>query len=261
MDQTAADFAAASSHPILTGLFFTAFACYGLAWLVTLAKPSWGRWPLAVGVVAHLSTTIGRGWAIAYFPLSNKMESFSAAALSMGIVALLSWRPNRVFTIPLLTFLIVAMRASWSFGLDLVFPNPMLITVWYPLHVPISFLCYALWAAGGAAGMAWFASRDPMWLRRVDRFSLWGFGLWSVSMIFGGIWGVVAWGAYFLWDPKVIWSVILWFHYASLIHVRLTPSMRRRHWVRPVLALVGVVWVFIAYVGTSFLFGGSSHAF
>ena len=30
---------------------------------------------------------------------------------------------------------------------------------------------------------------------------------------------------------------------------------------RPALALVGFVWVLVAYVGTSFLFGRSSHAF
>jgi ABC-type transport system involved in cytochrome c biogenesis permease subunit len=80
-------------------------------------------------------------------------------------------------------------------------------------------------------------------------------------MICGGIWGVVAWGAYFMWDVKIIWSVILWFHYASFLHLRLTPSLAERPWLRPALALLGVVWVFVAYVGTSFFFGRSSHAF
>jgi hypothetical protein len=43
--------------------------------------------------------------------------------------------------------------------------------------------------------------------------------------------------------------------------VHLTPSLFPRPWVRPVLAIVGFVWVLVAYVGTSFLFGRSSHAF
>jgi ABC-type transport system involved in cytochrome c biogenesis permease subunit len=80
-------------------------------------------------------------------------------------------------------------------------------------------------------------------------------------MICGGFWGVVAWGAYFMWDVKIIWSVILWFHYASFIHVRLTPSLQSQPWVRPALAIVGFAWVLVAYVGTSFFFGRSSHAF
>ena len=80
-------------------------------------------------------------------------------------------------------------------------------------------------------------------------------------MVCGGIWGVLAWGAYFLWDPKVLWSVILWFHYATFIHLRYTPSLKQRYWIRPTLALVGFAFVLIAYVGTSFFFGRSSHSF
>ncbi len=79
-------------------------------------------------------------------------------------------------------------------------------------------------------------------------------------MVFGGLWGVVAWGAYFMWDPKIIWSVILWFHYASFVHVKLAPTLATRRWLRPTLAVVGFAWVLVAYVGTSFFFGRSSHA-
>jgi ABC-type transport system involved in cytochrome c biogenesis permease subunit len=95
----------------------------------------------------------------------------------------------------------------------------------------------------------------------VDRLALWGLALWSVAMVTGGIWGVVAWGAWFMWDPKVIWSVILWFHYAAFVHLKLTPSLQGRDGVRPALAALGFVFVLVAYVGTSFFFGRSSHAF
>jgi ABC-type transport system involved in cytochrome c biogenesis permease subunit len=95
----------------------------------------------------------------------------------------------------------------------------------------------------------------------VDLLALQGFGVWSLSMICGGVWGVLAWGAYFLWDPKVIWSVILWFHFATFVHVKLTPSLQGRPWIRPALALAGFAFVLVAYVGTSFFWGRSSHAF
>lgn len=45
------------------------------------------------------------------------------------------------------------------------------------------------------------------------------------------------------------------------VHLRLTPSLQSRPWVRPALALCGFGFVLVAYVGTSFLFGRSSHAF
>ena len=153
------------------------------------------------------------------------------------------------------------MAAALAFPGDLRWPPPLMRTVWYPLHVPLSFLAYATWSAAAAAAIAWFVRADDEWLALVDRLALWGLALWSLGMVTGGVWGVVAWGAWFMWDPKVIWSVILWFHYAAFVHLKLTPSLIDRPWARPALAAVGFLLVLVAYVGTSFLFRGSSHAF
>jgi ABC-type transport system involved in cytochrome c biogenesis permease subunit len=241
--------------------FYAALACYGVALLVCLVRPRIALWLLVIGVIVHFGATFVRGWAIGFFPLTNKMESFSAAALAVAAVTALSWRDVRLYTVPLLALVCISMFTALSFPLDLGFPPPLMRTLWYPLHVPLSFFAYGTWAVAAAAALVWFRDRDSSWLALIDRLALNGFALWSFSMICGGFWGVVAWGAYFMWDVKVIWSVILWFHYASFIHLHLTPSIFPRPWVRPVLAIVGFIWVMVAYVGTSFLFGRSSHAF
>ncbi len=252
---------AAGSHPVLTALLWGAAALYAAAFLATALRPAWGRPVLALGAVLHLAGTAGRGLAIGFFPLTNKMESFSCAALAVALVALLVWRGDRLHDLPMAGVALAAMAAALSLPLDLAWPPPLMRTAWYPIHIPLSFLAYATWTAAAAAALAWLRDRDAAALSRIDRRALSGFGLWSLSMIAGGFWGVVAWGAYFLWDPKVIWSVILWFHYATFVHLRLTPSLQGRPWVRPALALCGFAFVLTAYVGTSFLFGRSSHAF
>ena len=38
-------------------------------------------------ILAHLLATVSRGWAIGFFPLTNKMESFSAASLALCMIA------------------------------------------------------------------------------------------------------------------------------------------------------------------------------
>ena len=252
---------AAESHPVLTALLWSAASLYAAAFLVAAIRPAWGRPVLALGALVHLAGTVGRGLAVAFFPLTNKMESFSAASLSLALVATLVWRNDRLHDLPMAGAALAAMAAALSFPQHLAWPPPLMRTVWYPIHIPLSFLAYGAWAAAAAAALSWLRDRDAAALSRVDRRALWGFGLWSLSMIAGGFWGVVAWGAYFLWDPKVIWSVILWFHYATFVHLRLTPSLQGRPWVRPTLALAGFAFVLVAYVGTSFLFGRSSHAF
>jgi ABC-type transport system involved in cytochrome c biogenesis permease subunit len=249
------------AHPWLTRLFLAAAALYAVAWLAAWLAPRHARWVATAGAALHLATMIGRGWLIGFFPLTNKMESFSTAALTLALVTVAGWRPARLLVLPLLTVTLAAMGAALLFPLDLAYPPPLMQTVWYPIHIPLAFFAYALWTAAAAAGLAWAFGHDPEWLRLLDRWALWGFGCWSLPMIAGGVWGVLAWGAYFLWDPKVLWSVILWFHYAAFVHLRWTPALVERPWLRPALAGLGFLWILVAYVGTSFLFARSSHAF
>jgi ABC-type transport system involved in cytochrome c biogenesis permease subunit len=260
MPDTAAAFDV-SPHVALGAPLYAALACYGAALAASLARPRIGLWLAGIGSAIHFAAMLGRGWAIGFFPLTNKFESFSAAALALAVVTVVSWRDVRLYAVPLLALVCAALLTALSFPLDLSFPPPLMQTLWYPLHVPLSFFAYAVWAAAAVAGVVWLRERDPVWLARIDRLAFFGFALWSISMICGGVWGVVAWGAYFMWDVKIIWSVILWFHYASFIHLRLTPSLFGRPWIRPALAIVGFAWVIVAYVGTSFFFGKSSHAF
>jgi ABC-type transport system involved in cytochrome c biogenesis permease subunit len=252
---------AAAAHPWLVRLLWASAALYGLTVLATLARPRAARLVLAAAVAVHLAGTIGRGLAIDFFPLTNKMESFNAAALAIALVALVTFRPVRAYLVPLLAAAGAAMAAALSFPGDLRWPPPLMRTIWYPLHIPLSFLAYAAWTAAAAAAVAWWTRAEDDWLVLVDQLALWGLVLWSLAMVTGGVWGVVAWGAYFMWDPKVIWSVILWFHYAAFIHVKLTPSLVDRPGLRPALAVLGFLFVLVAYVGTSFFFRGSSHAF
>lgn len=245
----------------MTTLLQIAGALYAASLVAALLRSRHARSLLGAGVIAHLACTMWRGLAIDFFPLTNKMESFSAAALCTAVIAFDLWRPARAFVGTVFIVLGAEMIAALMLPQGLAYPPPLMRTIWYPLHVPLSFLSYALWTIAAADAVAWAHDRDPAWIARLDRAALGGFALWSLAMICGGVWGVVAWGAYFMWDPKIVWSVILWFHYATFVHVHLTPSLHGRPWVRPLLAGVGLVLVFIAYVGTSFLFGRSSHAF
>jgi hypothetical protein len=251
----------AASHPVLAALLLAAGALYAAALLAAIARPPLARAAFGAGAAVHLCAMVGRGVVIGFLPLTSKGESFSAAALAVALVAVVAFQPVRAYLVPLAALAVAPMAAALAGSLDMRYPPPLMRTIWYPLHVPLSFVAYAAWAAAAASALAWAIHRDAAWLARVDRLALGGLALWSLAMVTGGVWGVVAWGAYFMWDPKIIWSVILWFHYAAFVHVRLTPSLVGRAWIRPALAGVGLLFVLVAYVGTSLLLRGSTHAF
>ena len=86
-----------SPHVALGAPLYAALACYAAALAAALVRPRIGRWLLGIGSVIHFGAMIGRGWAIGFFPLTNKMESFSAAALALAVVTAVSWRDVRLY--------------------------------------------------------------------------------------------------------------------------------------------------------------------
>ena len=47
-----------------------------------------------------------------------------------------------------------------------------------------------------------------------------GFPLLTLGLILGSIWGKRAWGDYWGWDPKELWSLASWLVYVGYFHFR-----------------------------------------
>ena len=73
--------------------------------------------------------------------------------------------------------------------------------------------------------------------RIAHRTIVFGFPIWTMAIIFGAIWAEEAWGRYWGWDPKEVWSFITWVAFAAYLHARATVGWRGRP--AAVLAVVG----------------------
>jgi ABC-type transport system involved in cytochrome c biogenesis permease subunit len=132
---------------------------------------------------------------------------------------------------------------------------PALDSVWLPLHVGTAALAYGALAMAGTASFVWLgrsharddtvcAPAEGLWDRPVAA----GYPLLTLSMIFGMIWAQVAWGRYWDWDLKEVWTLITWLVYAIYWHVRMRPAWRGRRlaW----LCLAGFAAVLFTFLGT-----------
>jgi len=216
---------------------------------------------LALGAAALAALLSSRARAIGFLPLTSKYESFLGFALTLLLVLTFRHprleRPRRVL---LTSTALAVVAAALSFDDALHYPSPLLYTTWYAVHVPASFAGYAFWLAASAHALdGAFAGMDAKELeKRQDDDLRWGLVFFSVAMIFGAVWGVVSWGAYFLWDAKIVWSLAAWLFFATFLHVRFWPVREKKP--RVALGAVGFAVVAITYVGTSFM-SGSIHAF
>jgi cytochrome c-type biogenesis protein CcsB len=81
-----------------------------------------------------------------------------------------------------------------------------------------------------------------------------GFSFFTIATILGALWAADAWGAYWQWDPKETWALIVWLNYAAWLHLRQMKGLRG-----PVLAwwaLAGLLVTTFAFLGVNIFLSG-----
>jgi cytochrome c-type biogenesis protein CcsB len=81
-----------------------------------------------------------------------------------------------------------------------------------------------------------------------------GFIFWTFTLIAGAVWAEKAWGRYWGWDTKEVWTFIIWTIYAGYIHARSTRGWRgtRSAW----LAMIGFAAVMFNFTIVNIFFKG-----
>ncbi len=81
-----------------------------------------------------------------------------------------------------------------------------------------------------------------------------GFVLWTFTVMAGAVWAEHAWGRYWGWDPKEVWSFVIWVIYAAYLHARTTQGWAGRR--SAVIALVGFVALILNFTVVNLYFQG-----
>jgi cytochrome c-type biogenesis protein CcsB len=234
---------------------------------------------MALGLVVHVAAVVLRGFAAHRVPWANMFEfGLTGTALIVGVYLLVN------------VFVNVRYLGAYVQGLNLVLLGvavvnfyvpvsplvPALQSAWLVIHVFVACLGTAFFAiaaglsaaqiiqvrreASRAAGLKLFDTL-PGAERLEDlayRIALVGFVLWTFTLIAGAIWAEKAWGRYWGWDTKEVWTFIIWVIYAGYIHARATRGWRgaRSSW----LSLVGFAAVMFNFSVVNLFFKGL-HAY
>lgn len=81
-----------------------------------------------------------------------------------------------------------------------------------------------------------------------------GFVLWTFTVMAGAIWAEHAWGRYWGWDPKEIWSFVIWVIYAAYLHARTTQGWAGRR--SAYVAVFGFVAIIMNFTVVNLVFQG-----
>jgi ABC-type transport system involved in cytochrome c biogenesis permease subunit len=217
----------------------------------------------AAGVIVQSAYLMQRSLSVGRLPLLGPHDTLTFFALSIAAMALITSfastvRGTRWFRISSgITAGLITLGALTFKPSNMPLPQ-ILDTLWFELHVVLAFFSYALFVLGGLFCAAFLIRGERGYLDIQFKTALVGWSFFSASMVAGGIWGYYAWGTYWLWTPKELWTSILWLFYALVLHIRLKGALWDR--VSAWLGIAGVIVMLFTYLGVSMLMK-SSHSF
>ncbi|MBA4386608.1 MAG: hypothetical protein C0404_01425 [Verrucomicrobia bacterium] len=248
-------------------LIYMVMAAYFSAFLLTVfRKEKAGRGLFLAGFLLAL-VAFGYRWQdVNHLPMQNLFEIF----LTMGMIMY-----------PL------SMFCRWAFGsrgeaadaligVILLFPAglvfdanpqhlPPALRCWlFGPHVAVYLLSYVvmikaavqascqLITRAGTDGIPSFDYEEVTY-----RLICLGFPLLTLGLILGSWWGKLAWGDYWAWDPKELWSLVSWLVYVEYLHFRSMFGKRLAR-MNSCIAILGAVAIIITllWVNLSRLFPG-----
>lgn len=229
--------------------------------------------------VLHVASAVLRGVAANRVPWANMFEfTLTATAIIIGVfLAVQFWQDLRFVGAFVVGFVLLALGvASVNFYVDVVPLPPALQSVWLVIHVFVASLGTAFFAIGAALSIVQLlqarrAAGKAAKLRFLDRVAdaeqlenmayrmiVVGFVFWTFTLIAGAVWAERAWGRYWGWDTKEVWTFIIWTVFAGYIHARATRGWRgsRSAW----LAIIGFAAVVFNFTIVNLFFKGL-HAY
>ncbi len=240
----------------------------------------------------HLGGDVTRGIVAGHVPWSNMYEfALTGTLLIVAVYLATLFRYDLRFLGSLITGMVLLLLGGVAVGAytQVVPLADPLKSVWLVIHVFVASLATALFAiAFGLSVLQLLQTRreqraiaavelgEPVRTARMRlgflrtlpsaealealayRFAIMGFVFWTFTLIAGSIWANDAWGRYWGFDTKEVWTFVIWVLYAGYIHARATRGWRgtRSAW----LSIIGFSAVIFNFTVVNIFFKGL-HAY
>jgi len=217
---------------------------------------------VSIGVLLHTGLLAQRWLLAGYLPVTNLFATLFFFSWALALTFLYFELRYRLGATGLFVMLLNLLLLGSALPRDPKVPPliPSLDTPLFELHIIFSFSGYAMFAMAFALGILYLVQRrlasaalpELTTLRRLNEEAIFlGFGLFTWCMVAGGIWAHIAWGYWFSWNIKSVWSFVVWIFYAGMCHAKFV-----RRWQGGIyawLSIAGFGVVLFTYLGIGLL--------
>jgi ABC-type transport system involved in cytochrome c biogenesis permease subunit len=225
-------------------------ALYGLS----MAGEKKGVVFFLMGLLIHAGYVLYRYLHLGWLPVTERHDILIAMALAVAGSFFYLYKKlslnELLSTLPLFV-VILSFFAVFQVRMDSIDPN--MNSPWFFAHIIFLICGYSLLTVSSVAGILYLRARSLMHELIQYRLALFGWLLFSFSLIGGSFWFFLVYGSYWLWTAKELWITIVWFYYGFYLHSRLLRSLSGRP--AAILGLAGFPILMFSYLGVMPILG------
>jgi ABC-type transport system involved in cytochrome c biogenesis permease subunit len=246
-------------------LIYITMGTYLLALVLTITRrPRAGQAVFGLGFIVGLAAFLYRWVHVAHWPMQNLFEVFLTLGMLCFPISILCRRYLKVGgqAGDMLIGIILLFPAGFVFKAQPQQLPPALQSPLFAPHVAVYMISYVLMAKATVCALAQLLRREPEKNLLPPESATYvmiclGFPFLTLGLILGSWWGKLAWGDYWGWDPKELWSLVSWLAYLFYFHFRYIFGTRKAN-LNSVWAITGMVFIIITllWVNLSKLFPG-----
>lgn len=248
-------------------LIYCTMAAYLAATVALMFKKNRLGWTVyTLGFSVAVIAFVLRWHHVGHVPMQNLFEVFLCLGMLVLPISLFCRRFMRVggTAADCVIGFIVLFPAGFVFNAEPQRLPPALQSGLFIPHVAAYMTAYMILAKAAVQGMGQLLRKagpndDQMVSYEVATYKMarLGFPLLTLGLVLGAIWGKIAWGDYWNWDPKELWSFVTWLIYVGYFHFRYI-SGRKFPRVNSALVLSGFLAIVITllWVNLSKIFPG-----
>jgi ABC-type transport system involved in cytochrome c biogenesis permease subunit len=252
-------------YTIQGSLIYLAMASYLLAFAATLLKDrKTGQALYLLGFITAVCSLGYRWYHVGHIPMQNLFEVFLCLGAMIFPISVFCDRTLHVggYSADMLIGAMVLLPAGFVFSAEAQRLPPALQSWLFVPHITAYMLSYIFMAKAAFQALAQFAGKNPNPGKEpldtetaTYRMVRAGFPLLTLGLILGSYWGQLAWGDYWSWDPKELWSLASWLVYVGYFHFRYMFGKKYPH-INSTWAIAGMTLIVITllWVNLSLLF-------
>ena len=257
----------AIKYTFLGLLIYSVIAAYLFAFFITvLGKRKTGQGLYLTGFIIAAVAFGYRWYDVRHIPFQNMFEIFLSMGMMVYPLSIFCRRTLRVGgeAVDMLIGAILLFPAGFVFSAEPQKLPPALQSWLFTPHVAVYLMSYVIMAKATVQAFCQLKAKTGntkqnllYYEQGTYRMICFGFPLLTLGLILGSWWGKLAWGDYWGWDPKELWSLASWLVYVGYFHFRYMFGKKHAR-INSSLAILGIVAIVITllWVNLSKIFPG-----